>query len=157
MAKAPVNVDNLLGNLLGNLDKGIMSSKKTKVKKSPKIQDVNKATYRLHKPTLESVKIVLLVHVNTCLCCGESTGAANKHVLVEKRDKWSNMHRTRFLTQEDIEKCPRVVEYVEHDVPACVVCFEKGCELEPVLTEDAKKMEAVDIDSVIDNMFKGEK
>lgn len=151
MAKGKQSADELLANLLGNLDKGIMSAKKVKPK-VVKVQDEAVKTRSFHKPSLEAKRIVLLVHRNTCKC-GDVECMSNRWPLVEKIDKWGNLHRTRFMTVDDIEGLPRTLEYIDYEVSACASCFDLTENLEPELSDEAKKLEAVSDDAAVDALF----
>lgn len=138
MAKSPVDVSALLGNLLKNLDKGVSLAevgKKEKVKKEKTLLDESMEIPRLHKPSLTTTRLVLRVNRITCECCGAVVEYANKHVLVEKVDKHGNLLQTRFISEDDMAY-PREFVYVDNTSANCLVCFESG-KVKPVLSEEA--------------------
>lgn len=150
MAKAPVNADALLAGLLGNLDKGIVSVKPQKEKKV-KLQDEATKTYRLSKASLESKYIVLVVNMIVCKC-GKVYESPNAYPLVEKVDKWGNMHRTRFILQSEINDLPRLRDTVWKTCEYCSDCMERA-ELKPNVSEEAKHVEEVDLDKLVEGIL----
>lgn len=151
--KTPVNVDALLGNLLGNLDKGIIGiTKEKKEKKVVNLRDESIITRRMDKPTITSKKIVLLVHKTVC-ACGECYVMPNKHLLVEKVDKWGNLHRTRFLLQSEIDSLPRTSEVLEYKVDVCLACLADSENVKPVVDDSAKELDPVSVDKLVENFF----
>lgn len=158
MAKKPIDVNALLGNLLGNLDKGIpleQVGKKPKKKKEKTLLDEAIATPRLNKSSLRSVRIVMLVNEVTCECCGGVVKYANKHVLCEKIDKHGNKLQTRFMDEEDL-KLPREFVVRKSTSANCVECFMEGEIKEVISQEAAASLEPVsehEIDELLEVVF----
>lgn len=151
---AGVNVDNLLGDLFGKLDKGESVIKKDAKKKRRQryVNEEEKFTYRLHEPTLKSVALVLEEHVYVC-SCGAKHKAPNLHVLCVKEDKHGNRHETTFMTQSDIDELPRMVRPIEFQVRACADCFHDA-KLKPVCDDDAKEtLKEVEVDAEITKLL----
>lgn len=138
MAKKSVDVNALLGNLLGNLDKGVALDsvgKKPKKKKEKTLMDEAIAVPRLNKPSLKTTRLVMIVHRTTCECCDGVQEHANKYVLAEKVDKHGNVLQTQYISEDD-KGVKREKEYVDSTAAMCLECFETG-EVQPVMSQEA--------------------
>lgn len=160
---AKVNVDNVLADIFGQLDKGVkaedISTKPKKVKKQKTLSDESMATYRLHKPSMKPVSIVMRVYETHCTCCGNFSNMTNKHLLLEKVDKHGNKHLTRFISVDDVN-LPRKVETVKTETAHCVWCFNKPeTEIKPVMSEEAwddvEQVSDEQMDALLDVVFGG--
>ncbi len=156
MAKKPVDVNALLGNLLGNLDKGVALDsvgKKPRVKKEKTLMDEAIATPRLNKPSLTTTRLVLIVHRTTCECCGKVTEHANKYVLAEKVDKHGNTLQTHYISEDD-KDVRREKEFVDSTTAMCCECFFEG-DVKAVMSQEAwDKTEPVGDKPSVDDLLK---
>lgn len=149
-----VNVDNLLGDLFGKLDKGesVVEKKEKKAKRQRLIGEEQRYTYKLHEPTMKSVALVLERHEYVC-SCGAVHAAPNLHILCIKEDKYGNRHETQFMTKSDIDELPRMERPVKFKVQACQNCFQTAA-LTPVCTDEAKeRIEEINVDDEISKLL----
>lgn len=160
---AKVNVDNVLADIFGQLDKGVkaedVSTKPKKARKPKTLSDESMATYRLHKPSMQPVSIVMRVYSTHCTCCGKFSNMPNKHLLLEKVDKHGNKHLTRFISVDDVN-LPRKVEEVKTETANCTWCFMRGdSEIKPVMSEEAwndiEEVTDEQMDELLDVVFGG--
>lgn len=158
---AKINVDNVLADIFGQLDKGVkaedVTTKPKKARKEKTLSDESMATHRLHKPSMKPVSIVMRVYSTRCACCGKFSNMPNKHLLLEKVDKHGNKHLTQFISVDDVH-LPRKVEEVRTEVANCTECFMKvGTEIKPVMSEEAwNEIEQVSdeqMDALLDVVF----
>lgn len=155
------DVEDILGCIFGQLDKGVkaedITTKPKKARKPKTLSDESMATYRLHKPSMQPVSIVLRVYSNHCTCCGKFSNMPNKHLLLEKQDKHGNKHLTRFISIDDVN-LPRKVEEVRTEVANCSWCFLlKATEIKPVMSEEAwndiEEVSDEQMDALLDVVF----
>ncbi len=136
-----VNVDNVLADIFGQLDKGIkaedISTKPKKAKRAKTLSDESMATFRLHESSMKPVSIVLRVTRVKCDCCNNVQVTPNKHLLLEKVDKHGNKHLTEFISIDDVN-LPRKKEIVKGTSANCHWCFDKeDSVIKPVMSEAA--------------------
>lgn len=140
---AKIDVDALLGDIMGALDKGVKPAdvqsavkKEKRAKKGKTLTEESVQVFRFHKPSMTTEAVVLMVTRHTCSCCGDVKYAENKHLFAKKKDKHGNLHYTRYLQEEDCKDAIRLVEYRDVEVAVCMECFTTE-ELKPVLSEEA--------------------
>ncbi|ATB52678.1 hypothetical protein PVS_42 [Vibrio phage vB_VspS_VS-ABTNL-3] len=156
-----VNVDNVLADIFGQLDKGVkaedISTKPKKAKRAKTLSDESMATYRLEESSMKPVSIVLRVNQVKCECCGNVQVTPNKHLLLEKVDRHGNKHLTQFISIDDVN-LPRKKEIVPSTSANCHWCFEKEeSVIKPVMSEEAwdevEQVSDEQMDALLDVVF----